>query len=296
MFSFFSKKTALDLKFEKLLKDMENTDIQWRSALIQIKDKKRKIIIPNEEGKRSLKSLLYIITDNFSCHSQCFSYQKNLSYKNMVLLHEKNFYLLKMDLKNFYSNVCEEDVSKVLLEKCSKVITDRLLKFLILPNEGLPTGSPVSPYLSNLVLYKLDVFLYNQANLSDLIYTRYGDDLFFSSNNKECLQRVPNLVETYLTLNHKQLKLNVKKTQLNVAPYRIGAFTVHPNKILSLKKPFKRQLRMLLHKHSIDELSDEEIPSLKGHLLYCFGNDPNYFWKLLTKFQNVLTDVIRMPV
>lgn len=49
----------------------------------------------------------------------------------------------------------------------------------------LPQGSPCSPIIANLVAHLLDVRLVGLAKRSNCSYTRYADDITFSTNQKE---------------------------------------------------------------------------------------------------------------
>jgi hypothetical protein len=80
--------------------------------------------------------------------------------------------LLTLDLQDFFSSVGPEDVARLLRGT-------ELVRYLpLLTWEGvLPQGAPTSPILANLAARRLD------ADLAALgcVYTRYADDLAFSS-------------------------------------------------------------------------------------------------------------------
>src|SRR5690606_25401369 len=49
-------------------------------------------------------------------------------------------------------------------------------------NDTLPQGSPCSPVISNLITHALDIRLASLAKKHSCVYTRYADDLTFSTN------------------------------------------------------------------------------------------------------------------
>ena len=57
------------------------------------------------------------------------------------------------------------------------------LNFQPFPLGVLPQGAPTSPMLSNLVARKLDERLIEYSDSNHLVYTRYADDLVFSSSD-----------------------------------------------------------------------------------------------------------------
>lgn len=75
----------------------------------------------------------------------------------------------------------------------------------------LPQGAVTSPYLSNLVLYEFDKEIISYCSTYDVTYSRYADDLVFSSNIEDLLK------EVYDFLNEKLkeigFNLNDKKTK-----------------------------------------------------------------------------------
>ncbi|CAM5364368.1 reverse transcriptase family protein [Streptomyces atroolivaceus] len=81
-------------------------------------------------------------------------------------------------------------------------------------HEGfLPQGAPTSGYLSNMVMRDVDAVLAHKAESWGLRYTRYSDDLYFSSRGPVRPERVDRLVtEVKRALEPLGMRLNAKKT------------------------------------------------------------------------------------
>jgi hypothetical protein len=62
-------------------------------------------------------------------------------------------------------------------------------------NGSLPQGSPCSPIVSDIVAHILDVRLARLAKAHGCIYSRYADDLTFSTNEKEFSTQLATLSE-----------------------------------------------------------------------------------------------------
>jgi RNA-directed DNA polymerase len=80
----------------------------------------------------------------------------------------------------------------------------------------LPQGAPSSPMLSNLVMRRVDARLANLATQYGFRYTRYSDDLAFSTDDeKKTLATVKRLRRAVLTsLNAAGFRYNRRKTQI----------------------------------------------------------------------------------
>lgn len=81
----------------------------------------------------------------------------------------------------------------------------------------LPQGAPTSPMLANLVMFETDEELSKIAQAYGLIYTRYADDLTFSTNcpnfNRNIASEV--IVEVYKTLGRFGFNPNLAKTKIS---------------------------------------------------------------------------------
>lgn len=95
--------------------------------------------------------------------------------------HKGNQYILTTDLKGFYPSISHQQVYQAFqgLEygsTCSYWLTK-----LTTYRGELPQGTPTSPHLANLVYYPIDKELIQFCDKHNLTYTRYVDDLTFSS-------------------------------------------------------------------------------------------------------------------
>lgn len=116
----------------------------------------------------------------------------------------KNF--LRIDIEKYFSNInlyTLEDVLRKYYHLDPNEIKF-MLKFVYPKENGLPQGNVLSPYLSNLYLTELDIFLGN------LTYFRYSDDIFIllEGINSHSLKK-----EIELILGRLNLKLNNEKTK-----------------------------------------------------------------------------------
>lgn len=148
------------------------------------------------------------ILNGISTHPAAMAYVSGLS--NPLKIHaEKHIgsrWILKVDIKNFFNNISEQQVYKVfkgfgypkllsfeMARLCTRVTPNRRgnrwnkvirKKYTSLYTNriigSLPQGAPTSPALSNLVFFKADEDLGVLAEENGAIYSRYADDLCFS--------------------------------------------------------------------------------------------------------------------
>jgi RNA-directed DNA polymerase len=99
--------------------------------------------------------------------------------------HRKRRYVFNLDLENFFGTI---NLGRVLgffikdrqFELPPPVAT--VLAQIACHNNALPQGSPCSPVVSNLIGHILDIQLVRLAQREGCTYTRYADDLTFSTN------------------------------------------------------------------------------------------------------------------
>lgn len=94
-------------------------------------------------------------------------------------------YLLNIDLESFFYQINEKKVAEIFADdRFFSFDTDavNLLTNMVCYKGRLPMGSPTSPALSNFATIDLDNELTRWAIAQKIVYTRFVDDLSFSSN------------------------------------------------------------------------------------------------------------------
>lgn len=140
-------------------------------------------------------------------HDAAFAYRRHLSIRDCAQKHVGASWLLKMDLHNFFGTVEESRVygaframgyPPLLAFEMGRICTQitlsgsenpwlegRGVERYGAPSRGvLPQGAPTSGALANSIAFRLDERLTRIADESGLAFTRYSDDLTFSSSAK----------------------------------------------------------------------------------------------------------------
>lgn len=93
-------------------------------------------------------------------------------------------YLLNIDIRDFFHYVSWQNVYRSITAMPFDVYgkAAESICHLCTYNGRLPMGAPTSPALSNIAAYEIDKEIQNYCNGEGLTYTRYVDDISFSSN------------------------------------------------------------------------------------------------------------------
>ncbi|HDM8059083.1 reverse transcriptase family protein [Vibrio harveyi] len=152
--------------------------------------------------KKILEHYLSHIPLNRSATAYC----TGKSYYDFIEPHRENFFFLRLDIRNFFHSISSNLVESRLLDYfSSEPLTNnctqthaQAVKNLVVYNLGdkcsnttfrnkevLPMGFPLSPIISNVVFRKIDLLIEKFCDLHGITYTRYADDLLFSSRGVE---------------------------------------------------------------------------------------------------------------
>jgi retron-type reverse transcriptase len=122
---------------------------------------------------------------------------------------------------------------------------------------ALPQGSPCSPIISNLVAHILDVRLVQLAKKYKCTYSRYADDLTFSTNQKEFPGDLATLVkqdEVWAignilshTIANAGFKINSSKTRMQCRASRQTVTGLVVNKKVNIRDEYFRNARLMCH-------------------------------------------------
>ena len=213
-----------------------------------------------------------------NCHPRSFAYAPKSDVVRAAAEHCNARWLIKLDIVNFFESISEKDAYEVFLRfgyqpllafEMARICT-RLgrrtksrakLQLTREPRDGLPytewsdmghlpQGAPTSPMLSNLAVVKLDEDLSQVAEQGGLTYTRYADDITFSTSSKEFSRNDATTIVAlcYEIIASHGFSPNTAKTK--VVPPRARKIVLglnvdgqHPR----LGKSYKKQLRQHLY-------------------------------------------------
>lgn len=131
------------------------------------------------------------------------AYVKNKTYLNFLEPHRNHYHFLRVDLKNFFHFISDKIVRESLKahvstsnisETCNQSNLDLITSLVTytVPKSAkntdfvgrsiLPIGFKTSPLISNIVFRRLDILIEKFCSEHNITYTRYADDMLFSSS------------------------------------------------------------------------------------------------------------------
>lgn len=238
--------------------------------------------LPNlkEIQKWILSNILYTQPS----HKFAKAYIPHKRLKENARFHTNMQLVIALDIKDFFSSIKRLSIENLFLSLGYSWSLSNLFSKLVCFNDSLPQGAPTSPYLSNLYMYDFDEELMHFCIENHIIYTRYADDLSFSSKNKEL--DVSMLIEKVKELlTKKGLLLNEKKTKVMGRNSRQTITGIVVNQRVHADKDTKRQLRQELHYIRTfgleNHIAHKEIKNnnydryLLGRINYVLGLEPD---------------------
>jgi RNA-directed DNA polymerase len=120
----------------------------------------------------------------------------------------------------------------------------------------LPQGGPTSPIISNLISSKLDNTLREIAQKHKCFYTRYADDITFSTNKKNFpvhiaitseINKTSLNEEVHEAIRNNGFDVNESKVRLHNKTQRLEVTGLTVNKSVNLRREFIRQVWAMLH-------------------------------------------------
>lgn len=152
--------------------------------------------------------------------------------------------LLKLDITDFFGSISFEQVLCAAFN--TRYVSKQvgfLLTSLCCKNDALPQGSPTSPALSNIVMRRFDDQIGRWCNQRQITYTRYCDDMTFSSDRP--LYGVYQKVKKMLF--EMGFELNEAKTHFISNADRQTVTGLVVNEKLSIPSSYKRNLRQEIY-------------------------------------------------
>lgn len=128
--------------------------------------------------------ILDTILENKSDFPFVYGFSKGKSFVDNARFHHGASHVLNVDVKNFFPSILHYQVAAVFQRLGYDAKVSAFLADLCTFEGGLPQGAPTSPKISNFVFESCDIELHNLAQAHGMRYSRYADDLTFSSEHR----------------------------------------------------------------------------------------------------------------
>jgi RNA-directed DNA polymerase len=226
-----------------------------------------------------------ILLERYRAHPAAHGFLKERSILSNARLHVGQRLVLNVDLQDFFPSVNFGRVRGIFmappfqLGPAAASVFAQLCTF----RNGLPQGAPTSPVLSNFAAADLDRRLSRLARENGVRYSRYADDITFSTNQAsfpaplavfgqgeagaglsvragEALERA--VIASGFSINERKVRLQKRDQRQSVTGLNVNA---KPN----VTRKRIRRLRAMLHawdKHGIERAAFEHFIRYRGML------------------------------
>ncbi|MBQ9044655.1 MAG: trypsin-like peptidase domain-containing protein [Oscillospiraceae bacterium] len=222
----------------------------------------REICAPNRKLKsiqRKLADILEIVYREKAC---AYGFVRGKNIVQNARNHTKSELVLNIDLKDFFSQIHFGRVRGMLIKPpygLGEEAATTIAQIACLDGK-LPQGAPCSPVITNMICASLDNQLMRLAKKTGCIYTRYADDITFSTNKKQFDDEI-------IFLNGGSLELG--KGLSNVLTK--NSFIVNPDKITLRAKSSRQEVTGLVV-NQFPNLRREYVKQLRAIIYNCSKN------------------------
>lgn len=221
---------------------------------------------PNPELKVIQTKLKDDLVEFFGKKNCVHGFVKDKNILSNASAHLKKQILINIDLKDFFSTIHFGRVRGMFLSSPfsfpERIAT--LLAQICCFNGLLPQGAPTSPIISNFICRKLDNSFIQFSKKNSFFYTRYADDITFSSNirslsselgifNKDQFEISKSILNQIynngFTINESKVRMASRFNNQTVTGIKVN---VKPN----VSRFYIKQIRAILHaceKHGVEK-------------------------------------------
>ena len=254
----------------------------------------RPIDAPNPTLKATMEEILHWFnTQPIYPHANAFAYVTGKTHADAARKHAKtgNKYYLKLDLHNFFGS-CNQNflIQRLNMDpffaQFEEADLRRFVHFCTL-NNGLPQGTPLSPWLTNIIMRPFDHDITSFCRTHEVTYTRYADDMNFSFNsNKRMGEDICREVKRLL--QGTPLQLNEEKTSLTTlaGQTHVLGLTISNTSKVTVNNKRKEICRATIWDVLNNETnwSSAEASQFLGQLNYFIQIEPDYFNDLIQRY------------
>lgn len=233
-------------------------------------------------------------------HENAYGYVRGRNIRQNATRHLGQSNILKCDIKNFFGSISTKTVASLFEHYgVNKEVADLLSQYLTIGG-ALPLGLATSPIITNVLCLEMDRYLTAMADDIGAVYTRYADDLTFSSNGD--LPDITWICEIVGDYGFALAEAKTRHTKVGQAHYVTGLSVsdpAAPHAPRKLKKRLRQELyyasKFGLHEH-FTHLGIERgkqqyaINSIDGMVKYVAHHEPDQASHLHATWAKVMKD------
>lgn len=238
----------------------------------------RLISAPNHRLKMLQRKIASSLDKIYRPRQTVHGFVSGRSIKSNATAHLRSKFLMNLDIKGFFPAISEKRVLGLLVALGIEKKVSRMIARICCNEGALPQGSPSSPIISNMICFRLDKDLLTIAKNARCIYTRYADDVSFSS-----YKPLSSLFEGALP-SPGVFSLDLLNVRLQAA-FRNNGFAINPkkahyadrhsrravtglkiNELVNVDRRFVRNIRAALYK-----VKTQGIPVAQKELVEKYG-------------------------
>ncbi|MGH1342071.1 MAG: reverse transcriptase family protein [Nannocystales bacterium] len=256
----------------------------------------RLISAPKPLLKKAQRWIAQNITERLPVHGAAHGFLAGRSILTNAQVHAGAATLVKFDIKDFYPSITlprvkgllrkaglGEQVATVLALLCTEAPREVLEirgkpHYVAAGPRSLPQGAPTSPSITNTLCLRLDARLAGIARSFGMQYTRYADDMTFSSGQRDIpLGRLKAAVRR--VVEAEGFVVHPAKTRILRGGRRqtVTGLVVNPapgRPEARVPRKVRRQLRAALHNRLQGKPGDDSLERLAGLAAYVYMTDP----------------------
>lgn len=225
----------------------------------------RRIYSPSFEMKSVQAWILRNIVDRLyvSQYATAFQLKRNIIYN--LERHRNNRFFFCLDIENFFPSISYARIYTIFSALGYSKFIAHIFTSLCTCDGLLPQGAVTSPALSNIVCGRMDSRISGYVGLRNIAYSRYADDMTFSSMDPQQLVGISKFIrqiiqEEGFIINENKTRVMGPKVRRHVTGFIVGDGQI------GIGRYRKRLLRSAIYSFKRKDMSNEERNHLESYV------------------------------
>jgi retron-type reverse transcriptase len=239
-------------------------------SIVRSPHKVRMISAPDDRLKFLQRKLADKLTELYRPRDPVHGFVAKRSVKTNAQAHLRRRFVVNLDLKDFFPSISQNRIEGMLSSLGLDSRVAKIIAHICCVKGHLPQGAPSSPVLSNMLCFRLDKNLMSLAKEARCIYTRYADDITFSSHQPptalfETIPPAPGRLSPDLfapslrgVILQNGFEINPEKAHYADRHSRRVVTGLKVNELLNVDRSYVRNIRAALHSIEVLGLVDAE--------------------------------------